>query len=66
MCEHSGRATRDAKIRIILCEVYDPVTDIKLKRTDTTLDLSRRQRELKRKGKILESRRKDVFIYYLS
>ena len=40
-----------AKIRIITILLRRVVSEIKLKRTDTTLDLSQRQRELKKKGK---------------
>jgi len=48
-CASTAASSRDAKIRLILEPIYYRISDIKLKRTDTTLDLSQKAVE----GKLL-------------
>jgi hypothetical protein len=54
VCKHRGHAARGPKIRIITIGLSRDLSEIKLKRTDTTLDLSqkaKRAKEKRRKGK---------------
>jgi hypothetical protein len=41
-CASAAASSRDAKIRLINDDPYRTISDIKLKRTDTTLDLSQK------------------------
>ena len=49
MGEPRGNLANNIKIDLINDKVRRPISEIKLIRTDTTLDLSQRQRELERK-----------------
>jgi hypothetical protein len=45
-CASAAASSRDAKIRLINDDPYRTISDIKLKRTDTTLDLSQKAEDI--------------------
>ena len=63
-CASTEALPRDPKIRLINVVFLRTLSEIKLKRTDTTLDLSQKaKRAGKEKKKTINCRRERTFIY---